>query len=1235
MRPAVRRSAVAVISALTSLASVLAAVPAAGEPEATPGQGEPGGRAARITLITGDVVEVTPAGSGRSAATVRPGAGRERMRFHTFELDGGLRVLPEDVVGQVGAGVLDPDLFDVEELLADGYGAAESLPLIVQYAGGARSATALAGTAVRALPSIGGAAVRADKDELSALWRSVGGANGSALSGGIAKIWLDGRVRPVLDRSVAQIGAPSAWQAGYDGTGIDVAVLDTGIDGNHPDVAGQVEATQNFSDSPDAVDHFGHGTHVAATVAGTGAGSGGQRKGVAPGADLLIGKVLNDDGIGYDSWIIAGMEWAAASGAEVVNMSLGGGATDGTDPLSQAVNRITADTGTLFVVSAGNDGELGEQTVGTPGAADAALTVGAVDRDESLAVFSSRGPRVGDHAIKPDVTAPGVGIVAARAAGTAMGTPVDDRYTAASGTSMAAPHVAGAAALLAQQHPDLDAQALKDLIASTTRHNPALQVYEQGTGRVDVARAVSQPVFGTGNLGFGALAIPDARPTTRQLTYTNTGSTPLTLDLTVQVTNLENGQPDPDGFSVGSNQVTVPAGESVAVPVTLDPASLERGRHGGWVVATGPDGVSTRTAVSATLRGRMHEVTFRMRDRAGELTSTPLIALFGDSREAVYMGHIFPWANETGVTFQVEEGSYLLHALGADGAPLDEQSTLITDPEFNVTGDISLDLDMRTGTPIRIETPKPSEQQSVLSYYVQRTHANGRRILAGVMEFSTTQQVNVTPTRTPSVGSYEFSSRWQLVAPMVQTAVQGVSGPLDINLLHTSPAWDGRRRFDLVTAGRGTPDELAAADVRGKAVLLTPSTEVSEEDQVAAAAAAGAATVLIQRPADWSAWTVWRPVGDRLPVPAMVVAYDDALRLLARVRSGRTSIDITLTTSSPYLYDVFHVERGRVPDKIVHKVTTQNTAQLEVRYGHTGGFDWAKEQRFGWRPWQEYSWNDAQRMIETPKVREEWISSNDSLWQQHAAYFYTWNDMGPVFGATHPPRTYQPGRAGTESWFTPVVRPATSALPGSPVSTRTGDQLALRVPEFVDSSGHYQRTIDWEDTASARLYRDGTLLQELPSAWQNVSVGAGDAAYRLELDAERRTSDDWLWGTRSTTAWEFRSRRAAGTTLLPLLQVDYAVPADLEGRVLGRVPHLLGLTVRQQPGLPAPQGVQVRADVSFDDGATWRQVPVLGHGAKVVAVVPSGKGAVTLRVRAQDKAGNKVDQTVVRAYGLR
>jgi subtilisin family serine protease len=123
-------------------------------------------------------------------------------------------------------------------------------------------------------------------------------------------------------------------------------------------------------------------------------------------------------------------------------MSLGGWEpSDGTDPMSLALDALTAEHGTLFVVAAGNDGPF-DGTVSSPAAAASALTVGAVDRGDALADFSSRGPLVNTRAAKPELVAPGVDIVAARAAGTSLGTVVDARYTSLSGTSMAAPHAA-------------------------------------------------------------------------------------------------------------------------------------------------------------------------------------------------------------------------------------------------------------------------------------------------------------------------------------------------------------------------------------------------------------------------------------------------------------------------------------------------------------------------------------------------------------------------------------------------------------------------------------------------------------------------------------------------------------------------------------------------------------------------------------------------------------------------
>ncbi|WP_438862167.1 S8 family serine peptidase [Paractinoplanes aksuensis] len=231
---------------------------------------------------------------------------------------------------------------------------------------------------VRPLASIGGAALTVARSR--EFWSTLARGTSMRQAAGIKRIWLDGKVRAALADSAAQIGAPKVWAGGDTGTGtgVDVAVLDTGVDPAHPDLAGRIEEATSFVPGEEVTDRHGHGTHVASTIAGSGAASGGAEKGVAPGAGLHIGKVLNDLGEGQDSWIIGGMERAARTAkAKVINMSLGGGPTDGTDPLSAAVDRLSAETGALFI-AAGNSGPDVE-AVGAPGAATSALTVGAVD----------------------------------------------------------------------------------------------------------------------------------------------------------------------------------------------------------------------------------------------------------------------------------------------------------------------------------------------------------------------------------------------------------------------------------------------------------------------------------------------------------------------------------------------------------------------------------------------------------------------------------------------------------------------------------------------------------------------------------------------------------------------------------------------------------------------------------------------------------------------------------------
>ena len=310
----------------------------------------------------------------------------------------------------------------------------------------------------------------------------------------IEYIWLDEPVHTCLDRSVPAVSVPAVWAAGYRGAGTKIGIVDTGIDRSHPDFTGRIVAGASFVGG-DYDDDNGHGTHVAGIVAGDGFAGNSMYQGVAPEASLYLAKVLDQDGSGAMSGVMAGVEWVVDQEVHVINLSLGGsGSSDGKDALSLTCNAAVAHN-IIVCVAAGNEGPSGE-TVSSPGAAADVITIGAVDRSDRVASFSSRGPTA-DGRVKPDICFPGTDIVSARATGTSLGTPVNDRYTAASGTSMATPHASGVAALLRQAVPTLTPLQAK-LALMQTALDLGQDENAQGSGRaradLALAKAKGEPV---------------------------------------------------------------------------------------------------------------------------------------------------------------------------------------------------------------------------------------------------------------------------------------------------------------------------------------------------------------------------------------------------------------------------------------------------------------------------------------------------------------------------------------------------------------------------------------------------------------------------------------------------------------------------------------------------------------------------------------------------------------------
>ncbi|MFH1210988.1 MAG: S8 family peptidase [archaeon] len=267
----------------------------------------------------------------------------------------------------------------------------------------------------------------------------------------------ESRVFHIVDLAAdQQIGADKVWAEGVDGTGVKVAILDTGIDLDHPELQDSYLGGYDYVNNDDTPeDGNGHGTHVAGIITANGVTA--NAKGVAPGVGIYMYKVCDAQGNCFEDDMTAAMQAAVATDAEVMSISIGGGSftTENcdSDNLAIDVNNVVSQ-GMTVVVAAGNDG----RGVSSPGCASGAIAVGAVDKTNNVAYFSGRGPAL-------DIVAPGVNIYSS----------VINGYGTMSGTSMATPDVAGVVALLLDANPDLTTAGIKDALYSTA--NPVVKCY--------------------------------------------------------------------------------------------------------------------------------------------------------------------------------------------------------------------------------------------------------------------------------------------------------------------------------------------------------------------------------------------------------------------------------------------------------------------------------------------------------------------------------------------------------------------------------------------------------------------------------------------------------------------------------------------------------------------------------------------------------------------------------------
>ncbi|MDX6312731.1 MAG: hypothetical protein QOF44_2195 [Streptomyces sp.] len=1216
-----------------------------------------------VTLITGDVVRVldTGSGSGKQAVDVqRPRGALGGVRTETIGKD--LYVYPDEAMPYLTAGKLDRRLFDVTSLIEQGYDDQHSdgIPLIVSYGSAAKTTpsarvTPKGATKVRSLPSINAASVNAAKKHVRQTWKAVVPAaagspspatasappsGGSALRDGFSKIWLDGKVRAQLEQSTGQIGAPAAWAAGYDGKGVKVAVLDTGVDLNHPDLAGRVSQAVSFVPGETSADGNGHGTHTTSTVGGSGAASDGAEKGVAPGADLLMGKVLADEGYGDDSWVIAGMEWAVAQGAKVISMSLSDSyPSDGTDPMSQAVNQLSEKSGALFVIAAGNTGT--EASMGSPSTADAALTVAAVDANDELANFSTLGPRFGDYSLKPDIAAPGVDILAAKAGGSTE----TGWYQTMSGTSMATPHVAGAAAILAQEHPDWQAQQLKDALMSTSKPLSQYSAYQVGAGRTDIPSSLGATVTATGSAYFGFDAWPHSStaPVDRTVTYRNSGSSAVTLDLSVSATvaggpydvdpGADAGKPAPAGmFSLSADSVTVPAHGTATVTATAKSALGANGRRylGQIIASDAAHAVRARTQVGLYKEEERHTLHIVLKDRSGKPVSGYLqLQKFGEVDP-----YIIPVDESGTVDARLRAGTYsastFVDVAGSHG-PDSTGLALLGDPQIALDHDQDLVLDARKAHEATATVPRRTEDRLMyLNWY--RSDGADSTVAIQYLLPSTYDSMFVLPTEKVTKGSFEYESRWRKAQPLLTLTADGK--PVSALLQIASAFYDGKHKLDTVYAGAGAPADYRGLHAKGKAVLVTRSDAVTGTQRAEAAEAAGAALLLVVNDGDGKLleW-VGTDEGANATVPVFSVTARAGAPLIADAKRGRLRLNAVGVPNSPYVYDLTDPHPDRIPSDLSYRPKPKDLATVQMRFH--GDTAWESgEFRWDYRPYRSYAFGLLQRM-DMPGTRTDYVSAQPGTTWAEDSITGPHQELESRSGI----ETYRPGTEVTRNWFAPVAHPRNGS--GFWWSERQKGFISFNIQPWTDSGvdhGGYMQ--DDQNTTKLKIYQDGKLIKT--SDWAMASlypVPTVPSTYTLDLDASRDPATYRL-SPHTHSVWTVTSAPVddpARIDRMALMQLDYKVDTDLAGNARGGRQRI-GLSAAHLPDAAGAGRIAGSTlAVSYDDGATWHRVSLTkaaGGGWTAEFTAPD-HGYVSLKATAWDTAGNSISQEITRAYGLK
>ncbi|MFD9910989.1 S8 family serine peptidase, partial [Streptomyces sp. NPDC059063] len=804
-------------------------------------------------------------------------------------------------------------------------------------------------------------------------------------------------------------------------------------------------------------------------------------------------------------------------------------------------------------------------------------------------------------------------------------------YTSMSGTSMATPHVAGVAALLAEQHPDWTGGQLKDALMSTS-HRLDASAYELGAGRVDVPSAIDAKVTATGAADFGFYAWPyDAnKPVTREITYTNTSAEP--AELTLSAEGAADGV-----VALADRKLTVPAHGTASTTVTGDGAHAPVGRTSGAVVASAGGKQLARTAFGLVKEEERYTLTVRVKDRDGAASAADLAV-----QPLVKDGEAYPAAvGASGeLKLRLKPGAYALSTfLDVRGSHGKDSLGLgfLAAPEVTLDRDREVTLDARKLKEITAEVPRRSETRQLVMEF-DRT-ANGSAYQGAAQVPVKYDSVFAAPTAKVARGRFEYRTVWRLGKPLVD--VKG----LDAGAAVAQPGGtltEGRTRLKLIDAGDGSPSAYEGKNVRGKAVVVRrtgAANQPAPPDLARAAQAAGAKALYVtdDAPGRLNAWFGTDDNEDR-PLQIATVNAADGAKLRAAARAGR-SLESTGTTYTPYVYDLEHGHTGSIPSKdLTYAPSARELAVLAAKF-HAPSRTPTPGGEF------RYSLTDTFRVglgfperIAYPAERTDYVAAGRGrLWHESVQSGPTsLEQRGGLVG-------YRPGKRAALDWFKPVWHPWLGTGLGWG-QQRTGDDLAFNTPGWGDSGPDHTGFGDvWSDdsmTQTTAVYADGELVERKTSSGVYVwDAAPEERTYKVETDTTLAPSR-WRLATRAHSEWTVRSARtpADRATFLPVLNLGFDVPTDLYGDVRGGRAVPVGIFAEYVKGAAGTGRIGAASlEVSYDDGASWTAVALERSRNSWTGKlrVPQDAAAISFRASVGDDRGGSVKQEVVRGVGVR